>query len=146
MDSLDHIMTLYIAVGIIFLIIEILTTTFYGLAISLTAFVLALFVGMTGDTDFTIVQGIIGVIAASVFAYFLPKYLNSDTPDRPQGLDQYIGRKVKIKIIGDNLKVSLDGVDYLVESDEALLPKDEARVEIISIRDGVPQVRSLSEK
>lgn len=33
-------------------------------------------------------------------------------------MDIYIGQKRKVKKVGENFKISLDGVDYLVEWDD----------------------------
>jgi hypothetical protein len=47
--------------------------------------------------------------------------LVSSAPDKPQGSDQYIGAKRSVKKVGDGLKISLDGVDYLIESDDEII-------------------------
>lgn len=122
------ILYIWLAVAIAFLIIEILTATFYGLAIALAASIVALYVYLVGDTDFTIIQWIILVIASIIFAYLLPKVLSSNTPDVPQGFDRYIGEKRTVKKHAWDLKISLDGVDYTVESDDDIAAGDKVQV------------------
>jgi membrane protein implicated in regulation of membrane protease activity len=108
----------WLGIALFFIIIELLTATFYGLSLALAAAVTALYVLVTGETDFTLIQGVVFMIASALFAYFLPRILISQTPDKPQGSDQYIGVKRSVKKVGEDLKISLDGVDYLFESDE----------------------------
>lgn len=89
----------WIAAALIFLIVEFATATFYGLALSLAAGIVALYVFFSGETMFTIVQGIIFAIASLIFAYFLPKMLTASSPDVPQGFDRYLGEKRTVKKI-----------------------------------------------
>ena len=122
------ILYIWLAVAIAFLIIEILTATFYGLAIALAASIVALYVYIVWDTEFSIIQAIILVIGSAVFAYVLPKFLSSSTPDVPQGFDRYIGEKRTVKKHAWDLKISLDGVDYTVESDDDIAAGDKVEV------------------
>ena len=110
----------WIAIALIFLIIEFVTTTFYGLALALAAWVVASYVYFSGEPIFTITQWIIFAITSLIFAYILPKLLSSSRPDVPQGFDRYIGEKRTVKKVAGDLKISLDGVDYIVESDDEI--------------------------
>ncbi|NCP77074.1 hypothetical protein GW819_02495 [Candidatus Gracilibacteria bacterium] len=114
---MSNLFYIYLASGVFFLLIEMLTATFYGLSIGVACFVLALYVYITGDITMTIVQGIILVMVSAVFAYFLPKYLKPNTPDFKLGIDAHIGQKFHLERVGTDWKVKIDGVDYLVEED-----------------------------
>ena len=135
------ILYIWLAVAIAFLIIEILTATFYGLAIALAASIVALYVYLVWDTEFSIIQGLILVIGSVVFAYLLPKILSSSTPDMPQGFDRYIGEKRTVKKHAWDLKISLDGVDYTVESDEDIASWD--KVEVIGHKGAGMKVKKV---
>ena len=107
----------WIWVGIVFLIIEMITVTFYGLAISLAGFLTALFVWYMGLTEVTASQGIIFALVTLTASYYLPRLMVSQAPEHLQGLDTYLGETHKVKKVGEDYKVSLDGVDYLVDID-----------------------------
>jgi membrane protein implicated in regulation of membrane protease activity len=88
---MSSILYFWIALALVFLIIEFATATFYGLALSLAAGIVALYV------FFSIVQGIIFAVASLILAYTLPRVLSSSSPDVPQGFDRYIGEKRTVK-------------------------------------------------
>jgi membrane protein implicated in regulation of membrane protease activity len=87
----------WVATALVFLIVEFVTATFYGLALSLAAAIVGIYVYASGETSFTIVQGIIFAVASLVFAYALPKLLSSSDPDMPQGMDRYTGEVRTVK-------------------------------------------------
>jgi membrane protein implicated in regulation of membrane protease activity len=68
------------------------------------------------------------VIASSIFAYVLPKMLVSRSPDQPQGLSEYIGMTRVVKMVGTELKIVLDGVDYPIETDDDVKPSDKVKI------------------
>ena len=107
----------WLAVGIGFLIIEMVSVTFYGLSISLAGFITALFVWYMGYTDVTISQGIVFAAVTLVASYYLPRILTSQASEHLQGLDTYLGETRKVKKVGEDYKIVLDGVDYLVDID-----------------------------
>lgn len=80
----------WIAVGIGFLIIEMITVTFYGLAISLAGFVTALYVWYMGLTEVTIAQGVVFALVTLLASYYLPRILTSASVEHLQGLDTYL--------------------------------------------------------
>lgn len=123
-----NILYFWFTIMILFLIVEMLTATFYGLSLSLAALITALFVLMSGERDFTILQGVIFAVTSAIFAYFLPKYVISQAPDKPQGMDRYTGEKRSVKKVSGDYKISLDGVDYLIESDDTLNAGDKVVV------------------
>lgn len=67
-----------------------LTATFYGLSISLSCFLLAIYVYVTGDSDITVMQGFIFALSSGIFAYFLPKWLTPNTKALQSGLDAHL--------------------------------------------------------
>ena len=74
----------WISIGIGFLIIEMITVTFYGLAISLAAFVTALYVWYMELTEVTILQGMIFAVISFCASYFLPKLLTPKGAEKAQ--------------------------------------------------------------
>lgn len=68
-------------------------------------------------------------MASAVFAFILPRFLSSREPDIPQGTDRYLGEKRVVKKSGGDLRISLDGVEYLIESEEEISSGD--KVEIV---------------
>ena len=74
----------WIGAGIVFLIVEALTATFYGLALALASAIVALSVWVMNDTSFTLIQGKIFALTSIAFSFFLPNYLKSSKPDMPQ--------------------------------------------------------------
>ncbi len=123
-----NILYFWISIVLIFLIIEFSTATFYGLALSLAAGVVALYVFFMQDMELSILQGIIFACMSLVFAYTLPKILSSGSPEAPQGFDKYIGEKRTTKKSAWDLKISLDGVEYIVESDDDIEAGDKVEV------------------
>jgi membrane protein implicated in regulation of membrane protease activity len=83
---------LYFWIGAVlfFVILELLTATFYGLSLALSAAVTAVYVYITGESALTVIQGIIFAFSSAAFAYFLPRIFMSDSVNMPQGSDQYI--------------------------------------------------------
>lgn len=118
----------WIAAAIVFLIIEMLTATFYGLSLALASAIVAGVVYTLWDTSPTILQGGVFAVASVLFALVLPRLLISQEKDMPQGADRYIGEKRSVKKVGWDLKISLDGVDYLIESDDDIAPSDKVEV------------------
>ncbi len=120
----------WIASAIIFLIIEMMTATFYGLSLALSSAIVATYVYFSNDSSITIIQGSIFALLSLTFALLLPKVLRSSLPDTPQGADKYIGEIRSVKKSGDEYKISLDGVEYLIDSEDVLTSWD--KVEVIS--------------
>ncbi len=114
MSDLSHLFYIYLASGIFFLLIEMLTATFYGLAIALSCFCLVIYVFITGDTNMTMIQGVLLAITSWTFAYILPRYIKPHTPELKLWLDVHIGQSFPLEYIGNDWKVKIDGVDYLI--------------------------------
>ena len=114
---MSSLLIFWISIGIGFLIIEMITVTFYGLAISSAAFMVALYVWYFGGTVVDIPQWIIFVVVSFICSYFLPNLLTPKGEERAQGLDAYIGEVKKVKQVGEDYKVVLDGVGYIIDID-----------------------------
>ena len=114
---MTSLLVFWISLGIGFLIIEMITVTFYGLALSVASFAVALYVWYTGVNVVDIFQGSIFAIVSLLTSFFFPKWLTPSGEEKIQGLDVYIGEKHKVRKVGEDFKVKLDGVDYLVDID-----------------------------
>ena len=68
-----------------------------------------------GLMEVTASQGIIFALVTLTASYYLPWLMVSQAPEHLQGLDTYLGETSKVKKVGEDYKVSLDGVDYLVD-------------------------------
>lgn len=108
---------IYLASGVFFLLIEMLTATFYGLSVGMACFVLAVYVYFTGDATMTVMQGVLFAIISVIFAYFLPKWLKPHSEALKSGLDAHIGQSFRLERVGSDWKVKIDGVDYLISDD-----------------------------
>lgn len=133
----------WIAAAIVFLIIEMITATFYGLSLALASALVAILVFVLHETDFTILQAGVFAVASAVFAFFLPRLLSSSEGDVPQGTERYIWEKRSAKKVGWDLKISLDGVDYLIESEYTISAGD--KVEIIGHKGVSMKVKKVNE-
>lgn len=124
------------------LILEILTTTFYGLALSIAAFSVALFVYVTKDNAFSSIHALLFLIVAVISTFLLQKFLRSHSGiTTTQGVERYIWEKRNIKQTWSDLKISLDGVDYPVDSDAELSVGD--RVEVVGCKGVSMKVKRL---
>jgi len=144
---MSNLFYIYLASGVFFLLIEMLTATFYGLAISVASFILAVYVFVTGDVNVTVLQGIIFVIVSAISAYFLPKWLQPDTETLKSGLDAHVGKSFRLERVGNDWKVKVDGVDYLID-DDSETPEFEVgkKVRLVSHRAGVLKVSLMESK
>lgn len=115
----------WIGAGIVFLILEIMTATFYGLSLAIAAFSVAVYATIVAPGAFDVVQGLIFVVVALIASYFLPKWLTpKEVTEKPQGLDMYLSERHRVRAVDEDFKVKLDGVQYLVISDDDLEDKD----------------------
>ncbi|MDP2103631.1 MAG: hypothetical protein Q8K26_01770 [Candidatus Gracilibacteria bacterium] len=138
---MSNLFYIYLASGIFFLLIEMLTATFYGLAVSVASVLLAVYVYVTGDTTVTVIQGTIFVIVSAISAYFLPKWLQPNTEALKSGLDAHVGKSFRLERVGADWKVKIDGVDYLID-DDSETPEFEIgkKVRLVSHKSGVLKV------
>jgi membrane protein implicated in regulation of membrane protease activity len=120
---MSSLLIFWISVGIGFLIIEMITVTFYGLAISFSAFSVALYVWYFGWTDVNIIQWVIFAVVSLFTSYFFPKWLSPKWEEKAQWLDTYIGETRKVKLVWEDYKVTFDGIDYIVDIDGVVAGK-----------------------
>lgn len=70
---MNDLIVLCVSAGVFFFILEMFTGTFYGLSMSIAAFLLALFVYVTGDTSFTVTHAFIFAALSGIFSWISPK-------------------------------------------------------------------------
>ena len=127
----------WLAVAVLALIIEMFSGTLYGLSFSLSAFLIAAYVAITGETDLSIAQSLIFAVSGAIFCFVFPIWFNQPKDEFKQGLDAAVGKTFPLKKVGDHFKVAVDGVDYLVEEScvtDEFAPK--AKVKLVSHKSG----------
>lgn len=127
----------WLAVAVLALIVEMFSGTLYGLSFSLSAFLIAAYVAITGETDLSIAQSLIFAVSGAVFCFVFPIWFNQTKDEFKQGLDAAVGKIYVLKKVGDQFKVAVDGVDYLVDEScvtEGFTPK--AKVKLVSHKSG----------
>ncbi|MFZ3232897.1 MAG: hypothetical protein WA194_05195 [Patescibacteria group bacterium] len=127
----------WLAFAVLALILEMFTGTLYGLSFSLSAFLLAAYVAITKETDLSVGQAVIFAVSGAVFCFVFPIWFNNTKTEFKQGLDASVGKTYSLKKVGDDYKVAIDGVDYLVDENcvtENFTPK--AKVKLVSHRSG----------
>jgi len=115
---MTSLLTFWIAAGVIFLIIEMLTTTFYWLALAVASFLVGVFVFFTHDITVSIIQWVIFAWTSFIVSYFLPRMLTPEHTEKAQWLDMYLGEIRKVKKVWEDYKVMLDGVNYIIDIDD----------------------------
>ena len=139
----------WIAVGIAFLLVEMATATFYGLSLSVAGFILAAYAYTTGVKDVMLLQWVVFAGISAISCLILPKWLNSYKKDGgfKTGVDAAIDSIVSLSKAGDDWKVKIDGVDYLVDvgsvTEEFASKK---RVRITGHDAGLVKVELISQK
>lgn len=119
----------WIGIGIAFLIVELITATFYGFSLAIASFCVAIYAYIFGVQNIDSIQALIFLVISVICSIFLPKILTNSIKENPvQGLDIYIGTKHRIKQSGEDFIVMLDGVRYLVVSDEELENRDFVKI------------------
>lgn len=134
----------WLAFAVFALILEMFTGTLYGLSFSLSAFLLAAYVAITKETDLSVWQAVIFAVSGAVFCFVFPIWFNNTKNEFKQGLDASVGKTYSLKKVGDDYKVAIDGVDYLVDEScvtEGFAPK--AKVKLVSHRAGTLTVTLL---
>ena len=107
----------YLASGVLFLIIEMFSATFYGLSVSIACFILALYVYVTGDASINVLQWFLLACISGVFAYAFPRLMKTKAKDLKSGLSAHIGGIFRLEKVGSDWKVKIDWVDYLIDDD-----------------------------
>lgn len=121
----------WIGLSIFFLIVEMFTATFYGLSLALASALVAVTTYLFPNVSHLGLAAIF-LVGSAFFSLLLPKLLQPKGEDLPQGIDRYVGEKRSIKKVAGDWKITLDGVEYLVTSEEELSSGD--RVEVMAHR------------
>lgn len=114
-SDLSNVLVIWICAGMVLLVAEALTTAFYALAMAVAAFVVAIYVAVSGEAGFSVAQGAIFALGSVLFAIFFPRWFQRSVPDKKQGMDLYVGKNYTLKIVYGHYKIEIDGVDYLVD-------------------------------
>ncbi|HRI35933.1 MAG TPA: hypothetical protein PK765_02440 [bacterium] len=115
-DLSNNLLVFWICAGMVFVVIEAITAAFYALSMGVAAFLVAAYVAITGETDFSIAQGAIFATGSTLFAIAFPRWFRRSVPDTKQGIARYEGLSFKLKTVSGEYKIEIDGVDYLVDA------------------------------
>lgn len=107
----------WLAIAVFALILEMFTGTLYGLSFSLSGFLIAAYVAISGETELTLAQSIIFAVSGLIFCFVFPTWFNKSKTEFKQGLDAAIGHAYPLKKVGDTFKIIIDGVEYPVDDD-----------------------------
>lgn len=128
------------AVGVLFLVVEVITGTFYGLAVAIAAFITATFVLLAKVTDWSLPQFFVFFIASVILCVTLPHWF-SHKHTTPVGLAAAVGRITKLKRSGEDWKIEIDGVLFLIHTTSVRPDFSEGKsVKISGVKDGLPTV------
>jgi len=108
---------IWLAIGIFFIIIEMMTVTLYWLSMSIWAFVVALYVYLMNLSKMDTVQIVIFVIISTACIFIFPKFFHLSKWNAKIGIEMYVGKVYKLKKVRSDWKVSIDWVDYLINED-----------------------------
>ena len=103
--------------------IELVTTAFFGLALSLSSFILAGYVWYTGEQNFSLIQAVLYFVISIILLVAFPRIFRKTLPtiEYPIGVKAFIGQKFHIHLTprGDKA-IDINGVSYLIlgESDD----------------------------
>lgn len=112
-------MLIWLSVAMAFLLVEAFTVSLYGLVIAIGCLAAAAVAYFMGDV-YHWYQVVVCLLVVSLGSYSVPRIFHRTGVPLQTGLDAYIGKKTVIKIVDWKPKVTLDGVDRLVHSDEEL--------------------------
>lgn len=137
---LNNLPYFWAAVGVLFLVVEVATGTFYGLAVALAAFIASAFTLVTDARAWTLPQFLVFFGASLVLCVALPNLL-AHKGHAPVGLEATVGRAAKLKKSGEHWKIEIDGVQYLVHDSSVRADfADGKAVTISGVKDGLPTV------
>lgn len=124
---------IWLAAGVVFLIIEMMTVTLYWLSMSIAAFVVALYVYLTKAESADITQIIIFVVISTVCIFIFPKFFKLSKWTAKIWIDAYVGRTFKLKKVGNDWKVEIEWVAYLID-DNSVTPDFEEwkKIKVVS--------------
>ncbi|MCK9272148.1 hypothetical protein M0P65_01240 [Candidatus Gracilibacteria bacterium] len=118
---------IWLAAGVFFLIIEMMTVTLYGLSMSIASFIVALYVYLINAQSADITQFIIFVIISTACIFIFPKFFKLSKGTAKIGMEAYIDKTYKLKKVGNDWKVEIEGVAYLINEDSVTDDFEEGR-------------------
>lgn len=119
---------IWFSLVIIFLLLEASTVTLYGFVLALGCLAAGILAYFTGG-EFHWMQIVVCLVVVTIGSLLVPRFFRHTGKHMAIGLDAYIGEKTHIKMVDNKPKVTLDGVDYLVNSQHKLT--EGQKVEII---------------
>lgn len=112
---MSQLLIFWISAGIFFTILELFTVTLYGISVGIAAFVVAIYVWITGDTAVDVPQALIFVVVCTALSYYLPKKFSTVVAQRSDNpIDKEIGKLFVLRESKGIFKINIEGVDYLV--------------------------------
>lgn len=113
---------IWLAIWILFLIVEMSTVMLYWLSISISAFIMAVYVYSIWAKEFDMPQLLIFCVLSIAFVFTFPKFFHLTWPTSKVWVDVQIWKTFKLKKVWDDWKISIDWVDYLI--DDACITED----------------------
>lgn len=108
---------IWLAIGIFFIIIEMMTVTLYGLSMAIWAFIATLYVYFSHANEINLVQIVIFAIISTVCIFIFPKFFHLSKWSAKIWIEMYVGKIFTLKKVWTDWKVAIDGVDYLISDD-----------------------------
>ena len=105
---------IWIAAGIVFLIIEMMIVTLYWLSMSIAAFVVAIYVYFIKAQEADINQFIIFVVLSTILVFTFPKFFHLSKWTGKIWTEAYVNKICKLKKVWQDWKVEVEWVDYLI--------------------------------
>lgn len=107
----------WLAIWILFIIIEMMTVTLYWLSISIWAFLVTAYVYFNHASSVDIIQFIIFVIISTISVFIFPKFFHLSKSNAKIWLEMYVGKTYSLRKVWDDWKLKIDWVDYLIDED-----------------------------
>lgn len=108
---------IWIAAGVFFLIIEMMSWTLFWLSMSIASFIVAAYAYFMKDVSIDIIQIVIFTFFSTLLVFIFPKFFHLAWPKAKIWADVYSWKTYKLKKVWEDWKVSIEWVDYLIWSD-----------------------------
>jgi len=108
---------IWLAAWIVFIIIEMMTVTLYWLSMSIAAFIVAFYVYFTKAQSADIKQITIFAIVSTLLIFIFPKFFHLSKWSAKIWIEAYVWKVYKLKKVGNDWKVEIEWVDYLINED-----------------------------
>ena len=133
----------WVVLGLVALVLEAITNTFYSLSVGIAAFATAIFAYLLHQPEITTLQAVVFLAVSIACAFGFPKvFAGGKKSAFATGLDSAIGKKFTLVKADREWKVNIDGVSYRI--DENCLADDffeGERVTVVSHDSGVVTVK-----